>query len=60
VSSTPDTTAAKGSALPTVKPGAFCSPKGAQGTYSGATYVCATTKTDGTPYSDGRARWRKA
>ena len=60
VSSTPDTTAAKGSALPTVKPGAFCSPKGAQGTYSGATYVCATNKTDGTPYSDGRARWRKA
>lgn len=60
LSSTPDTTAAKGSALPTVKPGAFCSPKGAQGTYSGSTYVCATTKTDGTPYSDGRARWRKA
>jgi hypothetical protein len=50
---------AKGGTLPTVKPGAFCSPQGAQGTYSGTAYVCSTTKTDGTPYSDGRARWRR-
>lgn len=57
----PATTApAKGGAVPTIKPGAFCSPKGAQGTYSGTAYVCSTSKTDGTPYSDGRARWRKA
>lgn len=56
----PTTTApAKGGTLPTVKPGAFCSPQGAQGTYSGTAYVCSTTKTDGTPYSDGRARWRR-
>jgi hypothetical protein len=56
----PATTApAKGGTLPTIKPGAFCSPQGAQGTYSGTAYVCSTTKTDGTPYSDGRARWRR-
>jgi hypothetical protein len=45
--------------LPTVSPGAFCTPRGARGTSSGRTYVCSATKTDGTPYSDGRARWRQ-
>lgn len=45
----------------TVKPGAFCKKTeiGQTGTAGGKSYVCATTKTDGTPYSDGRARWRQ-
>ena len=47
-------------ALPTVKPGAFCTPKGARGTYNGSDYVCSTTRTTGEPYKDGRARWRAA
>lgn len=46
-------------ALPTVRPGAFCTPEGALGTYSGRVYLCATTRTTGEPYSDGRARWRQ-
>jgi hypothetical protein len=46
-------------ALPTVRPGAFCTPQGALGTYSGRVYLCATTRTSGEPYSDGRARWRQ-
>lgn len=45
----------------TVKPGAFCKNAeiGQLGTAGGNSYVCARTKTDGTPYSDGRARWRR-
>lgn len=46
--------------LPSVHPGSFCTPKGAQGTYNGNIYVCSTTKTTGEPYKDGRARWRAA
>lgn len=46
-------------ALPTIKPGAFCSPQGALGVYKGTVYLCATTRTSGEPYSDGRARWRQ-
>ena len=53
------TDTAKGS-LPTVHPGSWCTPKGAQGTYGGRIYVCSTTKTTGQPYSDGKARWRAA
>jgi hypothetical protein len=45
--------------LPTIRPGAFCTPEGALGTYSARTYLCAKTKTTGEPYSDGRARWRQ-
>lgn len=60
----PDTTlapseTAKGS-LPTIKPGAFCSPKGANGTYGGKAYVCSDTKATGEPYAGGRAHWRQA
>lgn len=46
--------------LPTVTPGAYCSPIGAYGLYKGTTYVCSTTNADGVPYSNGRARWRRA
>lgn len=45
--------------LPTIRPGAYCTPEGALGTYSARTYLCAKTKTTGEPYSDGRARWRR-
>lgn len=41
-------------------PGAWCSPEGATGTYTnGKTYVCSKTSQSGTPYADGRARWRQ-
>jgi hypothetical protein len=46
-------------ALPTIRPGAFCTPEGALGTYSAKVYLCAKTRTTGEPYSDGRARWRQ-
>ena len=46
-------------ALPTIRPGAFCTPEGALGTYSAKVYLCAKTRTSGEPYSDGRARWRQ-
>jgi hypothetical protein len=42
-----------------IKPGAFCTPVGAHGTYHGQSYLCSTTKANGTPYAGGRARWRK-
>ena len=42
-----------------VIPGAFCTPVGATGTHNGLSYVCSTTNASGTPYSDGRARWRQ-
>ena len=43
-----------------IYPGAWCSPEGATGTYTnGKTYVCAKTSQSGTPYADGRARWRQ-
>lgn len=41
-----------------VKPGAFCDPVGAQGTYNGASYVCSTTSASGVAYKDDRAHWR--
>ncbi|CAB4566487.1 unannotated protein [freshwater metagenome] len=46
-------------ALPTIRPGAFCTPEGGLGTYSERVYVCAKTRTTGEPYGDGRARWRQ-
>jgi hypothetical protein len=42
-----------------VHPGSYCAPVGAHGTYNGRSYVCSKTKADGTPYSGGRARWRR-
>ncbi len=48
------------SALADIRPGAFCAPLGALGTYRAVQYVCSTTNTDGVPYSGGRARWRRA
>jgi hypothetical protein len=59
VATEPVATTVLGETLPTVKPGAFCAPKGARGTSSGRTYVCATTKADGSPYDGGRAHWRQ-
>ena len=60
VQSTTTTTAAPSSGASRVYPGAWCSPEGATGTYTnGKTYVCSKTNQSGTPYSDGRARWRQ-
>jgi hypothetical protein len=42
-----------------IKPGAFCDPVGAGGTYDGANYVCSTTSATGTPYKGDRAHWRR-
>ena len=47
-------------ALPTIHPGAWCSPKGALGTRNGKSYVCSTTSATGRPYADNRAHWRPA
>jgi hypothetical protein len=59
--STTTTTAASSTGVSRVYPGAWCSPEGATGTYTnGKTYVCSKTNQSGTPYSDGRARWRQA
>ncbi len=57
----PSDTTGSGGEIRTVKPGAFCKNVeiGQTGTAGGKSYICATTKTDGTPYSDGRARWRQ-
>lgn len=61
VSSTPDTTVAKGAVAGTVNPGSYCSPTGATGYSSaGKKYVCSTTNASGAPYSGGRAHWRPA
>jgi hypothetical protein len=43
----------------TIKPGTFCSPEGARGTFNAKSYICAKTKASGAPYDDGRARWRQ-
>ena len=49
-----------------ISPGSYCSPEGAIGYYtlsgstSPTTYVCSKTDASGTPYSGGRARWRRA
>jgi len=52
-------TTPQGETLQSVSPGAYCAPQGARGTSSGRTYVCSTTKADGSPYPGGRARWRQ-
>lgn len=55
---TPTTAAASGTRI--VTPGAYCSPIGDHGvSAAGVSYVCATTKADGTPYAGGRAHWRR-
>lgn len=60
-SSTTSTTQAPSTGSSKVYPGAWCAPEGATGTYTnGKTYVCSKTSQSGTPYSDGRARWRQA
>jgi cytochrome c5 len=46
-------------ALASVRPGAFCAPEGALGTYNSLIYVCSKTDVNGTPYSGNRARWRR-
>ena len=47
-------------AVADIRPGAYCAPLGALGTYRSVQYVCSTTNADGVPYSGGRARWRRA
>ena len=65
----PPTTAAPTTTPPATEPtttlqnfvssGAFCSPEGATGqTSKGTPMICASTKKDGTPYGEGRNRWR--
>lgn len=41
------------------KPGQFCTPVGARGTYNGRSYVCSRSNAQGVPYKDSRARWRQ-
>jgi hypothetical protein len=53
------TTQTTAGGLPTIKPGAYCTPIGAYGTYNGLRYLCATTNAQGVPYSGGRAHWRQ-
>jgi hypothetical protein len=44
----------------TAYPGAWCKPEGARGVSDrGVQYVCSRTSLDGTPYKDGRTRWRR-
>lgn len=57
--STTSTTQASDGSLPTIRPGAFCTPEGALGTYGGRTYVCSKTDAKGTPYANGAKRWRQ-
>lgn len=47
------------SSVVSVRPGSYCAPEGATGTYGGRTYVCAKTDVSGNPYSGNRARWRR-
>ena len=61
-SSSSGTSSGSGSSSPalvSVRPGAFCAPEGALGTYNSLTYVCSKTDVNGTPYSGNRARWRR-
>lgn len=59
--STTSTVAGGGSTTgtPDISPGAYCAPLDALGTYRSRTYVCSKTNQAGTPYTDGRARWRQ-
>ena len=41
------------------RPGSFCAPEGAIGSYNGLVYVCSKTDVNGNPYSGNRARWRR-
>jgi hypothetical protein len=64
VTATTATPGASGSATtvagqPTVRPGSFCAPEGAVGTYNGLAYVCSKTDVNGNAYSGNRARWRR-
>lgn len=43
-----------------IHPGAYCAPIGELGTYKGLSYICSITNASGTPYTGGRARWRRA
>ena len=42
-----------------IYPGAYCAPLDGLGTYKGLVYVCSKTNAEGSPYTGGRARWRK-
>jgi hypothetical protein len=53
------TTGAATSVAGDIRPGAYCAPLGAFGTYRSVSYVCSTTNTDGLTYPGGRARWRR-
>ncbi len=55
----PSTTAAPTTLGNSVTPGAFCQTEGTTGkSPKGLAMVCASTKKDGTPYGEGRLRWR--
>lgn len=53
------TVAAQTGVTTDIRPGAFCTPLGALGTYRSVQYVCAATNADGVAYPGGRARWRR-
>lgn len=54
---TVDSTLVKGTSA--FKPGQFCAPVGATGTYKALPYVCSKSNAKGIPYRDSRARWRR-
>ena len=41
------------------RPGSFCAPEGAIGSYGGRVYVCSKTSAEGIPYANGAKRWRQ-
>ena len=60
LSTVPSVASTAPSGVKYVRPGAFCTPIGAQGiAESKASYLCATTSATGAAYANGRARWRK-
>ncbi len=63
--SNPDAAAPAGTTAPAINgakdihPGSYCAPVDGLGSYKGLNYVCSKTNAEGSPYSGGRARWRK-
>lgn len=58
-SSTASSTSGSNTGVKDIYPGAYCAPLDGLGTYKGLVYVCSKTNAEGSPYTGGRARWRK-
>ena len=58
-SSTVPSTSGSNTGVKDIYPGAYCAPLDGLGTYKGLVYVCSKTNAEGSPYTGGRARWRK-